>query len=69
MQGYFRISSALAAAWLLASVSLINSSAAETSPKPKLYNTTADGTQQIAVALKTAQAENKRLILKFGAEW
>ena len=46
--------------------------AAETSPKnerPKLYNTQADGKEQIAAALKTAKAEGKRVILKFGANW
>src|SRR5712692_4105156 len=42
--------------------------AAEPAPKPKpqLYDTAADGKQQIAQALNTARAENKRLILKFG---
>jgi len=34
-----------------------------------LYDTNADGKEQIAAALKTAQAENKRVILKFGANW
>ena len=46
--------------------------AAEPSQKParpKLYDTSANGTEQIAAALKTAKAENKRLILKFGANW
>ena len=46
--------------------------AAEPSPKParpKLYDTSADGSEQIASALKTARAENKRIILKFGANW
>ena len=46
--------------------------AVETSPKkerPKLYNTQADGKEQIAAALKTAKAEGKRVILKFGANW
>lgn len=37
--------------------------------RPALYDTTADGRVQIAAALKTAQAENKRVILKFGANW
>ncbi|MEO6036290.1 MAG: thioredoxin family protein [Verrucomicrobiota bacterium] len=36
---------------------------------PVLYDVKADGTAQIAAALKTAQAENKRVILKFGANW
>ena len=37
--------------------------------RPNIYDTAADGKQQIAAALKTAQAENKRVILKFGANW
>jgi thiol:disulfide interchange protein len=40
--------------------------------KPKradIYDRKADGTQQIADALKAAKAENKRLLLKFGANW
>ena len=37
--------------------------------KPKIYDTQADGNQQIGVAIKTATAENKRIILKFGANW
>ncbi len=37
--------------------------------RPALYDTAADGKDQIAAALKTAQAENKRVILKFGANW
>lgn len=36
---------------------------------PKLYDTAAGGKQQIAVALKQAKAENKRIILKFGTNW
>jgi len=45
--------------------------AAEPAPKskPRLYDTAADGKLQIAEALTTAKAENKRLILKFGANW
>ena len=37
--------------------------------RPALYDTNADAQVQIAAALKTAQAENKRVILKFGANW
>jgi hypothetical protein len=37
--------------------------------KPKLYDTQADGNQQIASAVKTAKAGDKRLLLKFGANW
>ena len=46
--------------------------AAETSNKserPNLYDTRADGKEQIANALKMAKAEDKRIILKFGANW
>jgi hypothetical protein len=39
------------------------------SGRPKLYDTAADGNHQIAQALKIARAEDKRLILKFGANW
>lgn len=34
-----------------------------------LYDTAAEGKEQITAALKTAQAEHKRVILKFGANW
>ena len=37
--------------------------------RPKLYDPAADGSQQIAAALKAAAPEQKRLILKFGANW
>ena len=37
--------------------------------RPKLYDTSADGKEQVAAALKTAKAEDKRVILKFGANW
>ena len=39
------------------------------SERPKLYDTAADGNKQVADALKAAKAENKRVILKFGANW
>ena len=39
------------------------------SERPNLYDTNADGKEQIANALKLAKAEEKRLILKFGANW
>ena len=39
------------------------------SARPALYDTSADGKRQIADALKVASAENKRVILKFGANW
>jgi hypothetical protein len=35
----------------------------------KLYDTNAKGSEQIAAALKTAKAEDKRVLLKFGANW
>ena len=61
----------LLAVSLLARTGPLSSLAAEPAPKPKpqLYDTAADGKQQIAEALNTAKAENKRLILKFGANW
>jgi len=40
-----------------------------TDTKAKLYDTAADGKQQIADALKIAKTEGKRIILKFGANW
>ena len=39
------------------------------SARPGLYDTSADGNRQIADALKVAKVENKRVILKFGANW
>ncbi len=42
---------------------------APASGRPALYDTKADGTQQIAEAIKKATADNKRIILKFGANW
>ena len=44
--------------------------AAETGKsKPTLYDTRADGKEQISAALKQAGKENKNVILKFGANW
>jgi hypothetical protein len=37
--------------------------------KPNLYDTKAEGKEQIAKALAQAQKENKRVLLKFGANW
>jgi thioredoxin-related protein len=37
--------------------------------RPKLYDTEADGNKQIDDALKLAKAKNKRVLLKFGANW
>lgn len=54
---------------LFLSIIAISSLAAEPAAKPKLYDPSADGNEQIAVALKAAKAENKRIILKFGANW
>lgn len=42
---------------------------AQKSARPNLYDTSADGKEQIAAALKTAKAEDKRVLLKFGANW
>jgi thiol:disulfide interchange protein len=54
----------------LASPFAINSAAAEPPKNSKvLYDTKADGNDQIKVALQKAQKENKNVILKFGANW
>jgi thiol:disulfide interchange protein len=42
---------------------------AQKSARPNLYDTRADGKEQITAALKTAKAEDKRVLLKFGANW
>jgi len=39
------------------------------SARPALYDTSAEGKRQIADALNVAKVENKRVILKFGANW
>ena len=36
---------------------------------PDLYDTQADGTAQIAAAVAKAKAENKRVLVKLGANW
>ncbi|MBI2949380.1 MAG: hypothetical protein HYY23_17200 [Verrucomicrobia bacterium] len=58
---------------LLVAFGSIRDSIAADAPKklerPRLYDTTADGNKQIAAALKEAKAEQKRVILKFGANW
>ena len=56
---------------VLISVAPLALTAADIPPiaRPAIYDPTADGSAQIASALKTAQAENKRVILKFGANW
>jgi len=40
-----------------------------TKERPRLYDTQANGKEQVAAALKVARAEGKRVILKFGANW
>jgi thiol:disulfide interchange protein len=37
--------------------------------RPAIYDRTADGNKQIEEALKTAKAENKNVLLQFGANW
>src|SRR6478672_10750693 len=37
--------------------------------RPAIYDRTADGNQQIEEALKKAKAENKNVLLQFGANW
>ena len=63
---------AVAMTAFLADARSIAGNAAETSKKSdkrSLYDTSADGKEQIRTALKIAKAEDKRLILKFGANW
>ena len=46
--------------------------AAEQPGKParaSIYDKSADGTEQIEEALKTAKAQNKHVLLQFGANW
>lgn len=45
------------------------SAAEPPSKRADLYDTKADGKALIEAALKKARAENKRVILKFGANW
>lgn len=37
--------------------------------RPKLYDASADGVEQIEAALAAAKQEDKRVLLQFGAEW
>ncbi len=37
--------------------------------RPAIYDTSADGAEQIAVALAAAKKEHKRVLLQFGANW
>jgi thiol:disulfide interchange protein len=37
--------------------------------RPAIYDRAADGNRQISEALKTAKAENKNVLLQFGANW
>ena len=37
--------------------------------RPPIYDTSADGAQQIAAALATAEKQHKRVLLQFGANW
>ena len=63
---------ALAITLLIATNAVRNVHAADvpiTKKNPKLYDTAADGNQQIAAALKEAKADRKRVLLKFGANW
>jgi thiol:disulfide interchange protein len=50
----------------------VASGAEQSAPKsarPEIYDKKADGKKQIEAALTTAQAENKHVLLKFGANW
>jgi thiol-disulfide isomerase/thioredoxin len=39
------------------------------SPRPAIYDESADGAKQIADALAVAKKDNKRVLLQFGANW
>jgi len=43
--------------------------AKSTTPKPKIYDESADGSKQIDDALALAKKEKKRVLLQFGANW
>lgn len=43
--------------------------AKSTTPKPKIYDESADGSKQIADALAVAKKQKKRVLLQFGANW
>jgi thiol:disulfide interchange protein len=66
---FFRTMLLLAAILMSSAPIILRAADGPATTRPTLYNTTADGKAQIAAALKTAQAENKRVILKFGANW
>ena len=64
--------SLLSAATFLAISLMLTARAADSSsnsPRPPIYDETADGTKQIAEALAKAKNENKRVLLQFGANW
>ena len=42
---------------------------AEKTDRPAIYDTKADGEKQIEEALEVAKKENKRVLVKFGANW
>ncbi len=50
-------------------VSIIGFAAEGIKTGAKLYDTTANGSEQIKAALAKAQKENKNVLLKFGANW
>lgn len=39
------------------------------SARPAIYDENADGEKQVAAAVATAKAENKRVLLQYGANW
>ena len=66
-----RNSSVLILLAIVVGIGLVGGSsiAAEASKGRILYDTSADGTEQIKAALEQAAKENKNVILKFGANW
>src|SRR3954469_22283947 len=57
---------------LLAGTSMPRPLRAADAPKtarPRIYDESADGSQQIADAVAIAKKENKRVLVQFGANW
>src|SRR5690349_3424959 len=51
--------------WLVAGFTLVGGGA----PIPHIYDSSADGTQQLARAIATARQANKTVLLQFGGDW
>ena len=53
----------------LPSPSSLSAAEAPKSSRPNIYDESLDGTKQVSDALATAQKENKRVLIQFGANW